>query len=144
MQAFYSKTITVGFEISTQYFLRLFSFRIDQGQGPSLFVVSTCVIRLFTWVLNLEVMISESTTTRQFISSQNNLFYMTIHPCDVEYSSFLRNIVCPSNFTVILFYVAINLCRKLVEFCQQHANKFCKIQILMLFVQLHCHFPMGL
>jgi hypothetical protein len=133
MQAFYSKIITVGFEISTQNFLRLFSFRVDEDQGASLFIVSTCVIRLFTWTLNLEMIISERDTTGQFFASQNILFYMTIHPCDVEYSSLLRNIVCPGNFAVILLYFAINLCRKPVEFCQQHVNKFCKIKILMLF-----------
>lgn len=46
---------------------------------------------------------------------------------------FLRNIVCPGNFTVILLDFAINLFRKPVEFFQQRASVFCKIQILMLF-----------
>jgi hypothetical protein len=68
------------------------------------------------------MIIYESATTGQFFTSQNILFYLKINPFDVEYSSFLRNIFCPGDFTVILLYFTIDLCRKPVEFCQQHAK----------------------
>jgi len=58
---------------------------------------------------------------------------MKIHPMLGNILPFLRIIVCPGNFTVILLDFAINQCRKPAEFYQQHANKFCKIQILILF-----------
>jgi len=134
MQAFYSKTITVGFEISTQSFLRVFSFSIDEGQGSSLVVVSTCVIRLFTWALNLEVIISEGATTGQFLLVRIIYAIWQFTRMLRNILPFLRNIVFPSNFTLTLLDFAINQCRKPAEFHQQHANNFCKIQILMLFV----------